>query len=69
MAKLKENNRHLNIQLSDNEMKLLEQFTKGIYGAKNLLIRTLLRRFFKEQGLYDVVVKERSSNEPNKSRS
>lgn len=69
MAKLKENNRHLNIQLSDNEMKLLEQFTKGIYGAKNLLIRTLLRRFFKEQGLYDVVVKERSSNEPNKSGS
>jgi len=69
VAKLKENNRHLNIQLSDNEMKLLEQFTKGIYGAKNLLIRTLLRRFFKEQGLYDVVVKERSSNEPNKSGS
>ena len=51
MAKPK--SKHLNIQLSDNEMDLLEQFTKGIYGAKNLLIRTLLRRFFKEQGLYN----------------
>ena len=54
MAKPK--SKHLNIQLSDNEMALLEQFTKGIYGAKNLLIRTLLRRFFKEQGLYDKLV-------------
>ena len=51
MAKPK--SKHLNIQLSDNEMDLLEQFTKGIYGAKNLLIRTLLRRFFKEQKLYE----------------
>ena len=51
MAKPK--SKHLNIQLSDNEMALLEQFTKGIYGAKNLLIRTLLRRFFRERGLYD----------------
>jgi len=52
----KPKSKHLNIQLSDNEMALLEQFTKGIYGAKNLLIRTLLRRFFKEQGLYDKLV-------------
>ena len=51
MAKPK--TKHLNIQLSDTEMEFLEQFTRGIYGAKNVLIRTLLRRFFKEQGLYD----------------
>ena len=54
MAKPK--TKHLNIQLSDTEMEFLEQFTKGIYGAKNLVIRTLLRRFFKEQGLYDKLV-------------
>lgn len=51
MSKQKRN--HLNIQLTDDELKMLETVTKGTYGAKNLLVRTLLKRFFKEVGMYD----------------
>ena len=51
MAKPKTN--HLNIQLTDEELKMLETVTRGVYGSKNLVIRTLLKRFFKELGLYD----------------
>lgn len=51
MSKKKTN--HLNIQLTDEELKMLETVTRGVYGSKNLVIRTLLKRFFKELGLYD----------------
>ena len=52
---------HLHIQLTTEEMTTLEQYTRGIYGAKNLLVRTLLKRFFKEQDTYEQ--KKEVSNE------
>lgn len=61
MSKQKRN--HLNIQLTDDELRLLESVTKGVYGSKNLLVRTLLRRFFKEVGLYDKPKEEVLTNE------
>lgn len=51
---------HLHIQLTTKEMTTLEQYTRGIYGAKNLLVRTLLKRFFKEQDLHTQKQKEAS---------
>ena len=62
MSKQKRN--HLNIQLTDEELKMLETVTRGVYGSKNLVIRTLLKRFFKELGLYDKP-KEEVKNDNN----
>src|SRR3990172_571511 len=36
---------HLNIQLTSLEDKLLTDYTQGIYGARTLIIRGLLRKF------------------------
>ena len=47
---------HLNIQLTQLEDKLLEKYTKGVYGAKTLLMRGLLRKFLREQGLLTIPV-------------
>lgn len=43
--------RQLHIILMEWEWQMLEQMTQGTHGAKSLLIRGLLRRFYKEQGL------------------
>ena len=41
----------LHIELQEWEGKLLDKVTNKTYGAKSLLVRSLLRRFYKEQGL------------------
>lgn len=46
----KKANKNLHIVLPINEGNMLEEFCPN-YGAKTLLIRTLLRRFFSEQGM------------------
>lgn len=49
MTEKKGSTYHLNIVLTKHEADQLEEFTKGVYGAKSLLIRGLLNRFFRQQ--------------------
>jgi len=54
---------HLNIQLTYLEDKLLTEFTQNTYGAKTLLVRSLLRKFLREQGLLTVPAPSGGSDE------
>lgn len=48
----KESNKkhHINLVVSEWEFEQIEKFCQG-YGAKTVLLRALIRRFLKEQGI------------------
>ena len=51
MSKVRSGLKQIHIELSEHDYNLLQKVTNGAYGANALLIRGLLRRFFKENGL------------------
>jgi len=55
---------NLHVELLPFEWDLLSKVTNETHGAKSLLVRGLLRRFFKEQGLLKGVELPALNQEP-----
>lgn len=61
-TKPKNNKHHINLVVTEWEFEQLEKFCSG-YGAKTTLLRALIKRFLREQGILTGISKEDGKSE------